>query len=117
MREARLLAETVIPEGQRDGRYYRKCERCNEYPDRCTHQEKSWKLDRPEFAWGANFAEISLRLAARRNTRDFASFVTDDFQDGTPKDALTGKEEAIGDEAFWKRNRMCLRKMRDLTAR
>lgn len=103
MREARLLAETVIPEGQRDGRYYRKCERCGEYPDRCTHQEKSWKLDRPEFAWGANFAEISLRLAARRNTRDFASFVTDDFQDGTPKDALTGKEEAIGDEAFWKK--------------
>jgi len=41
-------------------------------------------------------------LAARRNTRDFQAFVTDDFQNGALKDALTGKEEVIGDEAFWK---------------
>ncbi len=103
MREARVLAEAIIPEKERDGRYYRRCPRCGEYPDRCTHPDKSWKLNRPEFAWGANFAEVSLRLAARRNTRDFAAFVTDDHQDGAPKDMLTGKEEVIGDEAFWKR--------------
>lgn len=102
MREARVLAEAIIPENERDGRYYRRCVRCGEYPDRCTHPDRSWKLNRPEFAWGANFAEVSLRLAARRNTRDFAAFVTDDHQDGTPKDMLTGREEVIGDEAFWK---------------
>ena len=102
MREARVLAEAIIPEKERDGRYYRCCSRCGEYPDRCTHPDKRWKLNRPEFAWGANFAEVSLRLAARRNTRDFAAFVTDDHQDGAPKDMLTGKEELIGDEAFWK---------------
>lgn len=102
MREARVLAEAIIPANERDGRYYRRCDRCGEYPDRCTHSDKRWKLNRPEFAWGANFAEVSLRLAARRNTRDFAAFVTDDHQDGTPKDMLTGREEVIGDEAFWK---------------
>jgi len=42
-------------------------------------------------------------LAARRNTRDFQAFVTDGSQNGALKDALTGKEEVIGDEAFWKR--------------
>lgn len=103
MREARFLAEKIIPENERDGRSYRKCERCGEFPDRCTHPDRSWKLNRPEFAWGANFAEVSLRLAARRNTRDFAAFTTDDHQDGTPKDMLTGKEEVIGDEAFWRK--------------
>lgn len=42
-------------------------------------------------------------LAARRNTRDFPQFLTDDAQEGVPKDALTGKEEAIGDEDFQKK--------------
>ncbi len=102
MRQVRRLAEELIPEKQRDGRYYRRCERCGEHPDRCSHAEKRWSLNRPELAWGANFAEVSLRLAARRNTRDFAAFVTDDHQEGVPKDMLTGKEEAVGDEAFWK---------------
>lgn len=96
------LAQTTIPESERDGRNYRKCKRCGEFPDRCTHSEKVWELNRPEFAWSANFAEVSLRLAARRNTRDFAAFVTDNCQEKTPKDALTGKEEIIGDEEFWK---------------
>ncbi len=66
----------------------------------------------PEITWqtlpieGNNYEAAYKRcqklLAARRNTRDFAQFVTDDNQEGTPKDALTGKEEIIGDEKFQK---------------
>lgn len=98
----KTLAEKDIPESERDGRNYQKCTRCDKPMDQCTHTDKEWKLSRPEFAWSANFAHISLLLAARRNTREFASFFTDENQEGTPKDALTGKEEIIGDEKFWK---------------
>ena len=47
------------------------------------------------------FRRCQKLLAARRNTRDFAQFVTDAKQEGALKDALTGKEEVIGTEAFW----------------
>ena len=50
------------------------------------------------------FKRCQKLLAARRNTRDFAQFVTDAEQEGAPKDALTGKEEVIGTEAFHKKH-------------
>ena len=66
----------------------------------------------PEITWqtlpieGNNYETAYKRcqelLAARRNTRNFVQFVTDDNQEGTLKDALTGKEEIIGDEKFQK---------------
>lgn len=99
------LAEIKIDESHRDGRNYRKCERCNEFPDSCNHSDKKWQIGRPEFAWSANFALVSLLLAARRNTREFDAFLTDPNQEGAPKDALTGKEEMIGDKELWKKLR------------
>ncbi|MGN0835319.1 MAG: type III-B CRISPR-associated protein Cas10/Cmr2 [Candidatus Spyradosoma sp.] len=48
------------------------------------------------------FRRCQKLLAARRNTRDFAQFVTDAGQEDAPKDALTGKEEVIGTEDFQK---------------
>lgn len=66
----------------------------------------------PEITWqtcpigGDKYEEAYKRcqrlLAARRNTRDFLQFVTDETQEGAVKDALTGKEEVIGDENFQK---------------
>lgn len=67
----------------------------------------------PEITWQAvpengdyenAFRRCQKLLAARRNTRDFAQFVTDAEQEGAPKDALTGKEEVIGTEAFQKKH-------------
>ncbi|NOY80075.1 MAG: type III-B CRISPR-associated protein Cas10/Cmr2 [Kiritimatiellaeota bacterium] len=57
--------------------------------------------DNVGFLWMLNYHRAEFALAARRNTRDFAQFKTDAGQAGTPKDALTGKEEIIGDEKFW----------------
>ncbi len=59
--------------------------------------------DNAGFLWMLNYHRAEFALAARRNTRDFAQFKTDDHQAGTPKDALTGKEEIIGDEQLWDR--------------
>ncbi|MEG2075075.1 MAG: type III-B CRISPR-associated protein Cas10/Cmr2, partial [Victivallaceae bacterium] len=61
------------------------------------------KLSRAEFAWSLNVDEVSKALAARRNTRQFAQFLTDSHQEGSPKDVLTGKEEVIGSEAMWEK--------------
>ena len=52
-------------------------------------------------AWAANYAIAEYCSSARRNTREFKQFVTDESQFGTLKDALSGKEEIIGDEEFW----------------
>lgn len=51
--------------------------------------------------WMLNYHRAEFALAARRNTREFKQFVTDRNQDKTLKDALTGKEEIIGDEKLW----------------
>ncbi|MGL4853806.1 MAG: type III-B CRISPR-associated protein Cas10/Cmr2 [Lentisphaeria bacterium] len=81
------LATKIIPQEQRDKRYYTS--------------EKKDKLNLWGVTWALNYALCDYALAARRNTRDFSPFVTDEKQAGTPKDALTGKEEIIGSEAFW----------------
>lgn len=57
--------------------------------------------DTAGFLWMLNYHRTDFALAARRNTREFDQFVTDDHQVGTPKDALTGKEEIIGNEEMW----------------
>ena len=51
--------------------------------------------------WSAHYAITEFCLSARKNTREFEQFVTDESQFGTLKDALSGKEEIIGDEGFW----------------
>ncbi len=82
------IATEKIPQEDRDGRNYAD--------KNCT------RLSRAEFAWSLNIAEAFRALAARRNTREFAQFQTDDRQEGSLKDILTGKEETIGPESFWK---------------
>ena len=57
--------------------------------------------DNAGFLWMLNYHRAEFALAARRNTREFEQFKTDEHQDETPKDALTGKEEIIGDEKLW----------------
>lgn len=52
--------------------------------------------------WQTTFEDVQALLAARRNTRDFAQFVTDKNQRLARKDILSGKEEVIGDEEVWK---------------
>ncbi len=52
--------------------------------------------------WQKTFGEVSELLAARRNTRDFDQFVTDEHQRMARKDVLSGKEEVIGNEDVWK---------------
>lgn len=67
----------------------------------------------PEITWQAcpidgddyekAYKKCQALLAARRNTRGFCAFNTDENQNGALKDALTGREEIIGGEDFWKR--------------
>jgi len=52
--------------------------------------------------WAANYALAEFAMSARRNCREFNQFITDENQLGTIKDSLSGKEEIIGDEEFWK---------------
>jgi CRISPR-associated protein Cmr2 len=53
------------------------------------------------FYWQANFARCEAALAARRNLRDFQQ-LDDQNAAGCPKDTLSGKEEIIGNEDWWK---------------
>jgi CRISPR-associated protein Cmr2 len=64
-------------------------------------QKISTYRDNSGFLWMLNYHRAEFALAARRNTRDFEQFVTDENQNATPKDALTGKEEIIGNEDLW----------------
>ncbi|MBN2686192.1 MAG: type III-B CRISPR-associated protein Cas10/Cmr2 [Pontiellaceae bacterium] len=66
--------------------------------------QTSWAAERLDKIgdWQETFETVSKRLAARRNTRDFDQFVTDDYQRTARKDVLSGKEEVIGDENVWK---------------
>jgi len=50
------------------------------------------------FYWSAQYALSEKAHAARRNTRDFSQYLTDEHQDGSRKDILSGKEEVIGKE-------------------
>jgi CRISPR-associated protein Cmr2 len=66
-------------------------------------KEVSTYEDNSGFLWMLNYHRAEFALAARRNTRDFEQFETDENQHDTPKDALTGKEEIIGSEELWKK--------------
>ncbi|RMD79030.1 MAG: type III-B CRISPR-associated protein Cas10/Cmr2, partial [Lentisphaerae bacterium] len=90
------LATELIPVEDRDERYY-----SGEGKDR---------LNLPYgLLWTANYHFADYLMSARRNTREFSQFNTDEHQEGTPKDSLTGKEEIIGSEDLWKalRNSDC----------
>ncbi|HBM15083.1 MAG TPA: hypothetical protein DD381_01835 [Lentisphaeria bacterium] len=79
------LGERVLPFEDRDQRYYEDNEKT--------------KFNSSGIFWSAHYALVDAQLAARRNTRDFNSWVTDK---GSVKDSLSGKEEIIGTEEFWK---------------
>lgn len=54
-------------------------------------------------AWRAAQEEVERLLAARRNTRDFEPWLPgDNDKAGTLKDSLSGKEEVVGNESWWK---------------
>lgn len=57
--------------------------------------------DNAGFLWMLNYHRAEFALAARRNTREFDQFATDDNQVGAVKDALTGREEVVGSEDLW----------------
>ena len=82
------FGETWLPQEDRDERYYADTGKT--------------KLKNPGVLWSAHYALADAKLAARRNTRDFAAW-SDPAADanGTPKDSLSGKEECIGSERFW----------------
>ena len=50
--------------------------------------------------WSAYYGLVDAKLAARRNTREFDAWKTVN-SDNAVKDSLSGKEEVIGNEAFW----------------
>lgn len=60
------------------------------------------KLKNSGLLWSAHYALLDAKLAARRNTRDFAQW-DPVAKDAAVKDSLSGKEECIGDEGFWAR--------------
>lgn len=88
------LAERWLPVDDRDPRYY---------ADSAVDKPKEGKtrLNNPGAFWAAHYALVDAQLAARRNTRDFASW-SNPFSESAVKDSLSGKEECIGDEDFWK---------------
>ncbi|MCL2878561.1 MAG: type III-B CRISPR-associated protein Cas10/Cmr2, partial [Acidobacteria bacterium] len=61
----------------------------------------SGKLKNAGILWSAHYALLDAKLAARRNTRDFKQWDPGN-KTAAVKDSLTGKEECIGDEDFWK---------------
>ena len=81
------LAEQWLPKDDRDERYY-------------TDKKLKDRLDNPGILWSAHYALVDAKLAARRNTRDFAAW-NDPCPTSSIKDSLSGKEEVIGDEKFW----------------
>jgi len=58
------------------------------------------KLKNSGILWCAHYALLDAKLAARRNTRDFAQWNTVSAT-AAVKDSLSGKEECVGDEEFW----------------
>lgn len=78
------FAEKTIPSEKKDGRYY----------------TSGGELQCPSVLWSAMYALLNAKLAARRNTREFDPW-QDPHSEGAVKDSLSGKEECIGDEAFW----------------
>ncbi|MBQ7188478.1 MAG: type III-B CRISPR-associated protein Cas10/Cmr2, partial [Kiritimatiellae bacterium] len=72
--------------------------------DRIKHDSRYYdgngKLKNEGIWWSAHYLLLSAKLAARRNTRDFLQW--DPVGSAAVKDSLSGKEECIGDEGFWK---------------
>ena len=83
-----VLGEQRLPQEDRDARYY-------------TDKTKKERLANSGLLWSAHYALLDAKLAARRNTRDFAAW-RDPFPEAAVKDSLSGKEACIGDESFWK---------------
>jgi CRISPR-associated protein Cmr2 len=57
----------------------------------------AWSADEP---WRDAYMRVNANLTARRNTCDFAQW-NPVSTEAAVKDSLSGKEECIGDEAFW----------------
>ncbi|HSW40451.1 MAG TPA: type III-B CRISPR-associated protein Cas10/Cmr2 [Acidobacteriota bacterium] len=87
LRKIHDLATKGIPPEDRDKRYFSDVAKC--------------KLNNPGFAWPYYYALTDWLLAARRNTRDFLPWITDENQQGSPKDSFSGVEEIIGSEKWW----------------
>lgn len=69
--------------------------------DRKRYYDENDKLKNPGIFWSAHYALLDAKLAARRNTRNFDAW--DSCSDKSAvKDSLSGVEECIGDEEFWK---------------
>lgn len=83
--KAMLNAAESLPSEDKDKRYF----------------DLNGKLNNSGILWSAHYALLDAKLAARRNTRDFAQW-NPVFKDAAVKDSLSGKEECIGNEEFWK---------------
>ena len=81
------LSQEWLPQEDRDSRYYSDADKT--------------KLNNQGILWEAHYALVDAKLAARRNTRDFQAW-NDPKGEGAVKDSLSGKEEVIGSEDFWK---------------
>ena len=81
------LAEDKLPVEDRDPRYYR-------------NGDVNQPLNSPGLLWSAHYALVNDALAARRNTCDFRRW--DGGDDAAVKDSLSGREECVGDENFWR---------------
>lgn len=90
VREILKFAEETLPAGKRDPRYY---------------DEATGRSVCDAVLWPAVYELLNAKLAARRNTRDFPQW-DDPAAKGAVKDSLSGKEECVGDEAFWEKLRL-----------
>ena len=86
VKAALRFAEETLPTEDRDPRYYSK--------------DKT-RLSSDGIFWSLHVELLEAKLAARRNTRDFQAW----SGASVPKDSLTGREECIGDENFYKKLR------------
>ena len=69
--------------------------------DRGRYYDKNGKLKDSGVLWSAHYALLDAKLAARRNTRNFDAWNSCSDKSAV-KDSLSGVEECIGDEEFWK---------------
>jgi CRISPR-associated protein Cmr2 len=91
LKDMLAFGEQWLPQDHRDPRYY-------------ADKQNKTTLNNPGILWSAHYALADAKLAARRNTRDFAAWPEPaPGQDGkgTPKDSLSGQEECIGTDDFW----------------
>lgn len=79
-RHARLWAEAMIPNEDKDPRCY-----------------KDGIVTNPGQAWALHYAAADWKFAGVKNARTFTSW----SGHPKPKDHLNGRDEVLGDEAFW----------------